>query len=90
MLLVLNRTCSYSNIQEQVVKVSVVFRVQHLIGAGKTGLGQRLEVQFANRNETLEEVRTIQEEGKVKRAEAEAELGRIEGELKQKLLEFKQ
>ncbi len=40
--------------------------------------------------ETLEEVRTIQEEGKIKRAEAEAELGRIEGELKQKLLEFKQ
>ena len=38
---------------------------------------------------TLEEVRQIQEEGRQRRAEAEAELGRIEGELKQKLLEIK-
>ncbi|MDR2665705.1 MAG: toxic anion resistance protein [Oscillospiraceae bacterium] len=38
--------------------------------------------------ETLEEVRAIQSEGSQKRREAEIELGRIEGELKQKLLEF--
>ena len=38
--------------------------------------------------ETLEEVRTIQVEGAQKRQEAEVELGRIEGELKQKLLEL--
>lgn len=38
---------------------------------------------------TLDEVMQIQEEGRRKRAEAEAELGRIEGELKQKLLELK-
>ncbi len=38
---------------------------------------------------TLEEVRQIQEEGRQRRAEAEAELGRLEGELKQKLLEIK-
>ncbi|MGI5936198.1 MAG: toxic anion resistance protein [Oscillospiraceae bacterium] len=38
---------------------------------------------------TLEEVRQIQEEGRTRRAEAEAELGRIEGELKQKLLELR-
>jgi uncharacterized protein YaaN involved in tellurite resistance len=38
---------------------------------------------------TLEEVRNIQEEGRQKRREAEVELGRIEGELKQKLLEIK-
>jgi len=38
---------------------------------------------------TLEEVRQIQEEGRARRAEAEVELGRIEGELKQKLLELK-
>lgn len=38
--------------------------------------------------ETLEEVRTIQVEGSQKRKAAEAELGRIEGELKQKLLEI--
>ena len=36
--------------------------------------------------ETLEEVQQIQKEGSEKRRAAEAELGRIEGELKQKLL----
>ena len=39
--------------------------------------------------ETLEEVRTIQSEGSQRRHAAEAELGRIEGELKQKLLELR-
>ncbi|NCB04769.1 MAG: toxic anion resistance protein [Clostridia bacterium] len=38
---------------------------------------------------TLDEVLTIQAEGAQKRREAQAELGRIEGELKQKLLEIK-
>ena len=38
---------------------------------------------------TLEEVRQIQVDGAAKRAEAEVELGRIEGELKQKLLELR-
>ena len=38
---------------------------------------------------TLEEVRQIQADGAAKRAEAEVELGRIEGELKQKLLELR-
>ena len=38
---------------------------------------------------TLDEVMKIQTEGAAKRKEAEAELGRIEGELKQKLLELK-
>lgn len=36
--------------------------------------------------DTLEEVQQIQKDGKEKRVAAEAELGRIEGELKQKLL----
>ncbi len=39
--------------------------------------------------QTLEEVRQVQEDGRTRRAEAETELGRIEGELKQKLLELK-
>ena len=39
--------------------------------------------------ETLEQVRVIQQEGAERRRAAEAELGRIEGELKQKLLEFR-
>ena len=38
---------------------------------------------------TLDEVMKIQQEGAQKRREAEAELGRIEGELKQKLLELR-
>ena len=39
--------------------------------------------------ETLEEVRIIQTEGSQRRRAAEIELGRIEGELKQKLLDFR-
>ena len=39
--------------------------------------------------ETLDELNKIRAEGKVKRANAEQELGRIEGELKQKLLELR-
>ena len=38
---------------------------------------------------TLDEVLSIQKEGAEKRKAAEAELGRIEGELKQKLLELR-
>jgi uncharacterized protein YaaN involved in tellurite resistance len=38
--------------------------------------------------DTLEQVRAVQQEGAQKRQAAEVELGRIEGELKQKLLEF--
>ncbi|MCD8192144.1 MAG: toxic anion resistance protein [Oscillospiraceae bacterium] len=46
---------------------------------------QRTNQELIN---TLEEVRQIQEDGRKRRAEAEVELGRIEGELKQKLLEI--
>lgn len=38
---------------------------------------------------TLDEVRQIQDDGRARRTAAEEELGRIEGELKQKLLEMK-
>ncbi|MBQ6273533.1 MAG: toxic anion resistance protein [Oscillospiraceae bacterium] len=38
---------------------------------------------------TLNEVREIQDQGRIRRAQAEEELGRIEGALKQKLLEMK-
>lgn len=48
-------------------------------------------LQQTNQNliETLDEVMKIQSEGAQKRREAEVELGRIEGELKQKLLELR-
>ena len=39
--------------------------------------------------ETLDELNKIRADGKAKRANAEQELGRIEGELKQKLLELR-
>ena len=58
--------------------------------------GFLLAVPAPDADETLskvgshsEEVRQIQEDGRAKRAAAEEELGRIEGELKQKLLELK-
>ena len=38
---------------------------------------------------TLDEVRQIQDDGRIRRAQAEEELGRIEGALRQKLLEMK-
>jgi uncharacterized protein YaaN involved in tellurite resistance len=49
-------------------------------------------LQETNRNliDTLDEVVKIQNEGKQKRAEAEVELTRIEGELKNKLLEMRE
>ncbi len=47
-------------------------------------------LQQTNRSliETLDEVMKIQSDGQQKRAAAEEELGRIEDELKQKLLEI--
>ena len=47
-------------------------------------------LQQTNRSliETLDEVVKIQNEGREKRAAAETELGRIEGELRQKMLEI--
>ena len=49
-------------------------------------------LQHTNRMliETLDEVVKIQDEGRARRRAAEEELGRIEGEMKQKLLEIKQ
>lgn len=48
-------------------------------------------LQATNQNliETLDEVMKIQNDGRQKRAEAEVELGRIEGQLKDKLLELR-
>ena len=48
-------------------------------------------LQYTNQSliSTLDEVMKIQEEGRQKRKEAEKELGRIEEELKQKLLSLK-
>jgi uncharacterized protein YaaN involved in tellurite resistance len=50
---------------------------------------ETLKITNENLINTLDEVMRIQAEGKQKRKEAEAELGRIEGELKAKLMELK-
>ena len=48
-------------------------------------------LQYTNEQliSTLDEVLRIQDEGRQKRRDAEAELARIEGELKNKLLEIR-
>ena len=50
---------------------------------------ETLKITNENLINTLDEVMRIQNEGRQKRKEAEAELGRIEGELRQKLLELR-
>ena len=50
---------------------------------------ETLQKTNADLIETLDSVRQIQEEGSQKRHAAEAELTRIENELKNKLLEFR-
>lgn len=59
--------------------------------ASERGVADIETLQLTNQKliETLEEVRMIQAEGSNKRKAAEAELGRIEGELKQKLLDLR-
>ena len=50
---------------------------------------ETLKITNENLINTLDEVMRIQNEGRQKRREAEVELGRIEGELRQKLLELR-
>ena len=50
---------------------------------------ETLKITNQNLMDTIDEVREIQVEGSRKRREAELELGRIEGELKQKLLDLR-
>lgn len=52
------------------------------------GIVELETLQYTNQQliETLDEVQKIQDEGKAKRAEAERELAKIEGELREKLL----
>ena len=55
----------------------------------ETELKKEIEDCHQQLIETLDQVVTIQKEGAVSRRAAEQELGRIEGELKQKLLELR-
>ena len=51
-------------------------------------LSERTEQAVNDLTIALDELNKIQSEGRAKRAAAEVELGRIEGELKQKLMEL--
>jgi len=55
------------------------------------GVAEIETLMYTNKQliDTLEEVRAIQQEGTRKRKEAEVELGKLEGELKQKLLDLR-
>ena len=63
-------------------------RVMQAVGDTSIRLGIET-MGKVNQLGTLDEVLAIQQEGAAKRREAEAELGKIEGELKQKLLELR-
>ena len=73
-------------------RVKSLETLRRTICVGTDGLPEprdRTEELYQELISTLEEVRQIQADGAAKRAEAEVELGRIEGELKQKLLELR-
>ena len=55
------------------------------------GIVEMETLRAANDNliQTFDEVMRIQEEGRAKRAEAEAEMRKMEAELKEKLLSFR-
>ena len=55
-LLVLYRTCTYSNVGEQVRKVTVVLRVKHLISACKTALADSTHMHFTDSDQTCKKV----------------------------------
>ena len=83
-----------SNVTNELLKKNAEALHQGSIDVAKEserGIVELETLQMTNQKliDTLEEVRQIQADGRARRAEAEKELGRIEGELKQKLLEIK-
>ena len=55
-LLVLDRTRPHGHVGEQVGEILVVLRVEHLVGAGESGLVESPDVQFPDGDEALEHV----------------------------------
>ena len=55
-LLVLDRTRTHGHVGEQVGEILVVLRVEHLVGAGESGLVESPDVQFPDGDEALEHV----------------------------------
>lgn len=85
--------CAVTDMTNELLKKNAATLKQGTIAAAKEserGIVDIETLQQTNRSliETLDEVVKIQNEGREKRAAAETELGRIEGELKAKLLEI--
>ena len=82
-----------SDMTNELLKKNAAALKQGTIDAAKEserGIVDIETLQATNKSliETLDELNKIQSEGRAKRAAAEVELGRIEGELKQKLMEL--
>ena len=82
-----------SDMTTELLKKNAAALKQGTIDAAKEserGIVDIETLQATNKSliETLDELNKIQTEGRAKRAAAEVELGRIEGELKQKLMEL--
>ena len=82
-----------SDMTNELLKKNAAALKQGTIDAAKEserGVVDIETLQATNKSliETLDELNKIQSEGRAKRAAAEVELGRIEGELKQKLMEL--
>ncbi len=82
-----------SDMTNELLKKNAAALKQGTIDAAKEserGIVDIETLQATNKGliETLDELNKIQSEGRAKRAAAEVELGRIEGELKQKLMEL--
>ena len=87
--------------QRQVTDMTtqVLLKKAESVGQGRVSVAQEAERGIVDMETlkktnleliaTLDEVRRIQDDGRARRAQAEEELGRIEGELKSKLLEMK-
>ncbi len=94
-----NDALMVEKIQTAIDNTIPLWKSQMVLHTGSVGVAQEAErgivdletLQETNKEliQTLEDVRKIQDDGRARRAQAEVELGRIEGELKQKLLEMK-
>ena len=52
-LLIFNRSCTDGNVWKQVGEVSVVFRVEHFVGAGEVVITQSRQMKLTNGNDAL-------------------------------------
>lgn len=59
MLLVFYRTCTDSNVGEQVVNVTPVFRIKHFVGRGQTTFFNGTDVQLTHCNQSGNHIRSF-------------------------------